>query len=940
MSGAASAQRIVGREAERAALRDALDRVFSGRTAVVTVEGEAGIGKSTILSGALAAAAARGAHVVSGGAEELERHRPFGMWIDALDLTPTSADPRRAEIAALLTTATRAARPITVSSDAGLQFQVVDAVVDLVEDLAHRRPLVIGLDDLHWADPASLLTLTVLTRRLAGAPVAVITCRRLLPALPDLERTLARLDAAGAVTLRLDGLSDDAVVDLVGQLVAAPPDARLVQEVSGAGGNPLLVAELLAAFATEGAIAVREGRTVLSTAAPLPGLRLSTVRNLGLLPAETLSTLRPASVLGRRFAVTDLATTTGRPVVDLATALEPAMAARVLVEDGQWLRFRHDLIRDAVYADLPQGVRRGLHREAASRLSAAGAPSLVVAEQLSRGAEAGDADAVDGLVGAAREVASQSPAAAAGLLARAIELIGPGGPERDRLLAERVTGLWWAGELTAVEQECRALLADRRDPEVEQTARLCLARTLIMTGRMAEALPELDRVASSGGPSARAAALGWASVARGSIGDLDGAETAARAALVGAERAGEPVVAGVALNSLAAVAEHRGDPAGALRILDDAVGRADRSPARVGHRYPLHVTRGHVLLELDELPRARATLETGRILGERLGTRWALPSYEVFLAVERFLAGEWDDAIAGLETGFALAEETGERYSLVFGLSVLAVIRLHRGDLGRAEEALDQADRELRTGGPAFRDDRVGWARALLLEAQGALDQAFEVLAAAFHRCADSGRVVEFPVLGPDLVRLAVETGDRASARRVADAVDLTAGRDIPPWDAAAMRCRGLLTADAALLTAAVDAGAGRPLHLATTAEDAAAASPDPSTACVLLERAAEAWAGLGATRGVDRVDAALRDRGVRRGRRGRRARPRTGWDSLTPTERRVVALVAEGLSNPQIGDRLYLSRRTVQTHVGHVFGKLGLSSRAELAAAAARRAD
>lgn len=298
MRTVSSALRVVGRDAELAVLGGAVDRAGSGRLTLITVEGEAGIGKSTILSSALTAAAARGARVVSGGGEELERRRPFGVWVDALELTRASADPRRVAIATLLTTAARPGGLITVSSDPGLQFQVVDAVVDLLEDLAHERPLVIGLDDLHWADPASLLTLTVLARRLAGAPVAVIVCRRPLPALPDLERALARVGAAGAVTLRLDGLPDDAVVDLVGQLVAAPPDARLVQEVSGAGGNPLLVAELLAAFATEGAVAVRDGRAVLSTADPLPGLRLSTVRNLGLLPAETLSTLRPASVLG------------------------------------------------------------------------------------------------------------------------------------------------------------------------------------------------------------------------------------------------------------------------------------------------------------------------------------------------------------------------------------------------------------------------------------------------------------------------------------------------------------------------------------------------------------------------------------------------------------------------------------------------------------------
>ena len=100
-----------------------------------------------------------------------------------------------------------------------------------------------------------------------------------------------------------------------------------------------------------------------------------------------------------------------------------------------------------------------------------------------------------------------------------------------------------------------------------------------------------------------------------------------------------------------------------------------------------------------------------------------------------------------------------------------------------------------------------------------------------------------------------------------------------------------------------------------------------------LLEQAIEIYERLGATRDLARAEAVLRQAGIRRGRRGPRGRPRTGWHSLTPMELVVAELVAEGLSNPQIGDRLYISRRTVQTHLAHVFAKLDLTSRAQLAA-------
>jgi predicted ATPase len=137
-----------GRDVEMKALGEALDRAAAGRLAVVAIEGEAGIGKTRLLDEALDQARSGGAQVLAGRAEELERTRPFGVWAHALRCSPSSADPRRAAIGTLLTPRTGAHEPITVSSDPGLQFQVVDAVVDLVEDLAQDAPLVLGLDDL------------------------------------------------------------------------------------------------------------------------------------------------------------------------------------------------------------------------------------------------------------------------------------------------------------------------------------------------------------------------------------------------------------------------------------------------------------------------------------------------------------------------------------------------------------------------------------------------------------------------------------------------------------------------------------------------------------------------------------------------------------------------------------------------------------------------
>jgi DNA-binding CsgD family transcriptional regulator len=169
------------------------------------------------------------------------------------------------------------------------------------------------------------------------------------------------------------------------------------------------------------------------------------------------------------------------------------------------------------------------------------------------------------------------------------------------------------------------------------------------------------------------------------------------------------------------------------------------------------------------------------------------------------------------------------------------------------------------------------------------------------------------------------------------------ASRNEVPWiTGAALRCQGLAADDAGILDAAVSAYArgSHPLELALACEDAAAAFArrgNVARAGQLLDQATTIYERLGAGRDLARAEAALRQMGVRRGRRVTHRRAQSGWPSLTPSERGVVDLAAEGLSNPQIGQRLYVSRRTVQTHLGHVFAKLHITSRAQLAAEAAR---
>ena len=946
-----AALRLRGRAVELAALGEALDRVASGRPAIVLIEGEPGIGKSRLLAAAAADARGRGMQVAVSRAEELDQARPFGVAAAVFGCLPSSPDSRRAAIATLLTAQGSGGQgPVTVTSDAGLQFRAVDALAGLAEELALSGPLVIGVDDLQWADPSSLLTLGTLIRRLAGLPVALIGCLRPAPRIPDLQRLRAMLlDAAGGIRLALGGLDGATVTQLAAESLAAEPGPGLLAAVAGAAGNPLFIVELLSALTQEQAIRTEGGRADIAGVVLPPTLRLTILRRLSFLPEGTLAVLRPASILGSSFTVSDLSVTTGRPALDLSLDLAEAITAGVLEDDGARLRFRHDLIRDVIYADLPLSVRQGLHREAGQLLAESGGPVLQVAEQLARGAGRGDAQAISWLTRAARQAAARSPATAASLLGRAIRLMDPADPSRDRLLAEQARSILLSGRIADAEAACRLLLDRDHDGSVDGPVRNCLAQALLAQGRESDIARELGQARESPvlTDAERAAARGWAGFARLALGDLDGASAAAGEARWAAVSADDHLTVSAAMATLAVVSEFRGQLQDALQISDEAVRMADQSPGRQGHRYPVHVPRGYILVELDRLGDARSALDVGRRISEELGVRWSLPSYHACLAFERFIAGEWDDAIAELEASFGLAEdEIGETYSLVYAHGVLSLISLHRNDLSRAEEAARAAARESAGRGPGYRTNWAAWSRALILEAHGEPAQALATMAGAWDVCARLGLVLGYPVVGADLVRIALAAGDTERARDASAAVADVAARNEVPWIAgAALRCRGLVEDDADILQAAAAAyeRGPRPLELALAREDAGAAfarQGKVDRACLLLDQAIACYERLDAGRDLARAEATLRAAGVHRGRRGARKRPQTGWLSLTPTERMIADLVVEGLSNPQIGERLYVSFRTVQTHLAHVFAKLDISSRAQLAAEVTRHSS
>jgi DNA-binding CsgD family transcriptional regulator/tetratricopeptide (TPR) repeat protein len=935
---------FVGRTSEVASLDELLRRAAEGPCQVGLIEGEAGIGKSRLVTEVLHRARGLGFQPYIGAAAELERDRPFGALVEALDLHPTSSDPERAEIGHLLVGDPEPVRggALTLADAPTLRFRALEAVLTLVERLCLSAPMVLAVEDLHWADPSTLLCLRQLCRRLAHLPLALIGTLGPSPWSAELDRLLGEFVAQGGSHLRLGSMEPDEVAALVTEIVGTPPGPTLLQAVEGAGGNPLFMIELLRGLSREGAIQVREGRAELPEFLLPSSFRLLVLRQLEALPMETIEVLRVASILGTSFSLAELSTVLDRPSSALVNSLQEAFRAGVVAEAGERLAFHHELVREAVYSDLPFSARQALHLQAGRALAAAAAPPTQVAAHLAVGAAPGDQEAIQWLRRAAQDAARRAPSVAVGLLERATELLRPTDPARDPIAAELVVLLAWSGRLDDADTKARQLLVPGLPADVERTLRVTLAEAMLARGRAGDALQEMEALTQrlpEDDPD-RARLLAFAGWTRLFAGDVQGAVAQENEVLAAAEREGDEGARSVALCGLGIASHLLGDIEQAVEFGTAAIRTAEQDPPHHLDRYPARLFLGQALQDSDHMAEADRVLRDGLRRSEELGLGVHLPFYHAQLGALRFVTGEWDDAVAELEAAIQAGEDQ-QWGALILPRSLLALVAIHRNHLQAAEEGLSLAERELAETGSAYGVDVMRWTRALLLEARGDI-RALTVLETAW-----ASPLLKAPPqlvrIGPDLVRLAVAGGRPELGQAVMEAMNkATARSPVASWRAAALWCRGLLHGDADALVEAVSAyqQVPRPIQRARACEDAASALSGVGRreeAAALLEDAVGVYERVGASLNLSRAVAALRGMGMPRGRRRVRQRPLRGWESLTPTELEVVRLVTQGLTNVEIGRRLFISRRTVETHLSHVFGKLGVSSRGQLAAEASR---
>ncbi len=822
------------------------------------------------------------------------------------------------------------------------QYRLVDGCIELVERAALAGAVVVILEDLHWADPATILVARTIAFRLSALPIVLLITYRPSPQVGALDALVDAAGREGAVHLRLEPLDPASVTGLVRHQLSGDPGPRLLARVAGASGNPLFVNELVAALLEDGAIEMVDGRPEVRAVTLPPSLRVTILRRLSFLEEPALAALRTAAILGTTFDISDLAAVSGRPAVELLATLREPLRARIIEEAGTRLRFRHDLIREAVYADLPLNARTALHRDAAKALAAAGAAAAEVAEQYLRGAIPGDGAAVHWLQRTAREERSRAPESAMRFLERAIELLPDDDPLSDGIRVDLADLLAYSGRPSGAAALAEEVLGRSLGATLEARALQALVQAHVAQGRWLDVVQVVSDAAQRPGLAlgTRARLLGESALARIWTGDLDGAETEAEQALRMGEQAGDSFATWNALGNLSAVADKRGRFEKGVTLARRGADLAARTATDGQRRLP-HIALGAALVSADRLREAISTLQLGRQLGERMGTQWDLPFYHAMLALPLQSLGEWDQATAEAEAALSCADEMGSHGGRVGALGTLARIAIHRDEIADAVRLTRTATAIVDELGPQW----GGVPVIALLEVDGDLDAAAARLVTAWDRAQRGGQVEAQLGMGPEVVRLALATGARATAEDVTEELERLAPiAGVPVAQAGALLSRGRLNGDPDLLIRAVEAyqRGGRAPAGAAAAETAAAAlmrHGRTAEAMPWFDDALATFEALQARRDIARIRSTMRALGIRRGSRSAHRPARSGWEALTATEQRIVALVAEGLTNPEIGRRLFISPRTVQSHVAHVFTKLGLTSRVELAARVASQA-
>jgi DNA-binding CsgD family transcriptional regulator len=807
----------------------------------------------------------------------------------------------------------------------------------LVEHVGATGPLLICVDDVQWADPSTVAALRILLPRAADSPIAWIVAVRSHGRPSGVMRLFSRLRECGAQTVTLDPFDDGATAQVVADVVGAEPTPELLAFAAGASGNAALVVALARGLVDDGLLHVDGGAaTLVATNVPNTVKDLAAER-LGDVSSLARRTALLASIVGRAVSFEHVASMLELSPATLLAPMDELTSAGVVVHDQHNITFVNELTRRAIVELVPTPARTALQRQAVGVLIDAGASPAEPAFSLAGSARAGDRSVSSTLRSAAGALAATDVTTAAELHRRAAELTATDDPSRGSVLADAAfifNEIDRGGEGWALAD---GALCDGLPLEQEVEVQLSVARmsTLatgvrITAGRAATARPDAPA-------ELRARHLSQLAANYVEAGCFDAARTMLRETDVVIAAAKDDDAALVLATVQSQLAYLDGDNATA-RELSDAT-RADARRAALPDGLVAERWRAEVLLAFDEfdavLRDAREGFTSARRRRHPVAERaWARLHGRALLQ-----AGSLDDAANALDQ-VSLGGDAG-RVPNVDDIAAIAAsgrVAVHFGDDRRARACAAVAERAYESGSAEVRR-HAGWCLALYHHARGNAVAARDVLVALDG----DPDALPLPRLLADvtdlvrLVRIASTTGDAPLGRRAVVVADELHRRnpDVVSIAATAAQARGLEAGDVTWMAkaAALFAASPRQLARASAQEDYGVALVrvgDRIDGVEQLSDALKTYVALNATWDVARVRRRLRDLGVRR-RIVKAERPTTGWGGLTAAELAVVRLVAEGLTNRQVAERLYLSPHTVSMHLRHAYTKLDITSRVEL---------
>ncbi|HEY6312971.1 MAG TPA: AAA family ATPase [Streptosporangiaceae bacterium] len=919
-----------GRDSECAELGRLVAAAADGVGGIAIVEGAAGIGKSRLLAEAAQVAVGLGVQVAAGASDELDQVTPWAPLLRALSSTSPML-VSEADLAPLHALADR-------------RLAVIECIRTALERASHRRPLLITIDDLQWADPATLLALGSLPAQLFSFPVAWIVAQRPMPASSRRQSLTARLAESGASRLHLQPLDAAAASAMAADMLGSQPDATTAELVALSAGNPLYLTELLRGTGEGGA---PSGAASASLAPPrVPAsLRSAVGEHLRSLPEPARELLKVASVLGREFTVSELAAMTAQSASQLMSPLEQALTAEVLAEAGDRLAFRHDLFRQAIYQDIAAPIRSGLHRDAAATLLAQGGPVVRAATHLALGAQPGDEQAISVLIQAIGELSATSATAAADLGLRVLDLTGPDDPRRPGLVATTVGWLGWASRVDEARALGEGYLLDHPQPaaleaEIHRGMRRAWSRST--HAPYPAPLPGHLLTEPTVPGWIRADLIAWQQVGVMWQAPAEEVEQALKEAAGLIADSSDETSLNILRNVRIALAHEHG-------YLIEAMQTAWSDPQPAGHARPGHAAgqrESTIASSLRTIGRPREALELlarGQQAAYASGDMYVVVRCQGVAALALLELGRLDDARAEAQAAARAAEDLDLMYYLGRALATLVETSIRQGDLARATAA---ADRLTSRCPPDVATGDHSWVTALCADARGRPDVALAALAPVLERLRQNRFYFAawYPSRLTQVAGLAMRAWNPEQAGAAARAAEELSRRNpgVVPALGAAAHARGLRQSDVGSLREAVELliQGERPLATAAAQEDlgsALARGGETDDAIALLDAAYAAYLSANATRDLARVRGALHALGVRK-RQPSVARPQHGWASLTSGELAVVQVVAEGLTSREAAAQLYLSPDTVNTHLRHAFAKLGIRSRVELARLALSR--